>query len=256
MLDCMRSTIEDLNGTPPKDESIWRNYRHPDIRHPIQSFLFRALHGSLHIGDFWRNIPNYDHHAFCPHCRDETENLDHILLKCPHRQANTIWELMKSAWLCSLGQWPGIHLGTILGCGSLMLPSHRDDCCPNRGKSRLLHIIISESAHLIWALCCENVIQGTVHMKESTTRRWLHKVNQLLTLDKYISKRWNKKPVTRDLVNETWLPLLLQQTPHLEQDWISNNEVLVGITLTEPPFQWEGQPTHGAPHTPHDTGSA
>jgi len=196
LLDRTRSALEDINGAPPKDESIWCNAKHPDIRRPVQSFLFRALHGSLRIGDFWSDIPNFEQRAFCPTCRDTHETLEHILLDCPHGQANTIWALAKLTWPTTLGPWPETHLGTILGCGSIRLPSQQNNSRPDRGKSRLLRILLSESAHLIWVLRCENVIQGKTHAKEATTRRWYNKMNQRLSLDHFIAAKWNKKPVT------------------------------------------------------------
>jgi len=123
LLDCTREALKDLNNAPPKDESIWRNLKHPDIKQPIQSFLFRALHGSLRISEFWHRIPNFDHHATCINCRDTTESLKHILLECPHGQSETIWSLARSIWPESFGAWPAIYLGTILGCGSIRFPA-------------------------------------------------------------------------------------------------------------------------------------
>ncbi|KIM57647.1 hypothetical protein SCLCIDRAFT_84591, partial [Scleroderma citrinum Foug A] len=53
---------------------------------------------------------------------------------------------------------------------------------PDRGITRLLRLLISELAHLIWALRCENVIQGKIHTRKATSRKRLHKINQRLTL--------------------------------------------------------------------------
>ena len=59
--------------------------------------------------------------------------------------------------------WPEISLGIILGCGSISLPvrnpqnpgdNQTQDTAP-KGVMRLLQILISEAAHLIWVLRCE-----------------------------------------------------------------------------------------------------
>ena len=60
LLDRTRSAVETVNNESPRDERIWRNTRHPDIRRPVQTFLIRALHGSLKIGEFWEKILHYE----------------------------------------------------------------------------------------------------------------------------------------------------------------------------------------------------
>ena len=250
LLDCTRSALESLNDGPPRDENIWRNVRHPDIRRPIQTFLLRALHGSLKIGDFWERIQNYEQHAQCSVCNETTESLDHILLECPQGHANLIWTNAKSTWPACFGAWPAIHLGTILGCGSLSLPALHQNGHPNPGRSRLLRILLSESAHLIWVLRCERVIQGTNHSVNAIINRWTNKINHRLTLDRFIATKWNRKPITQKLVENTWTPSLLQTTPDLPQDWITNSEVLVGIKPSRPPAYRGPRAVHGAPHYP------
>jgi hypothetical protein len=46
-LDIVRHAIAEMNGNLESDATIWLKLRHPDIRKPIQNFLYRALHGSL-----------------------------------------------------------------------------------------------------------------------------------------------------------------------------------------------------------------
>ena len=119
LLDRTQSALEALNNSPSRDENIWQNVRHPDIRWPIQTFLLRALHASLKIGEFWENIPLYEQRARCSICNEATESLEHILLDCHRGQANCIWTLTNSIWPTAFGAWPEIHLITILGCGSV-----------------------------------------------------------------------------------------------------------------------------------------
>jgi len=223
--------LEPLNNNPPRDENIWRNIKHPNIRCPIQTFLLRALHGSLKIREFWERIPNYEQCTQCSVCNKVTESLEHILLECPRGHANLIWMNTKSIWPACFGAWLVIHLGTILGCGSLSLPAPHQNGHPNPSRSCLLHLLLSESTHLIWVLRCERVIQGTNYSVNVTINRWTNKINHCLTLDRFIATKWNQRPLTQKLIEDTWTPSLLQTTPDLPQDWITNSEVLVGIKL-------------------------
>ena len=54
----------------------------------------------------------------------------------------------------------------------------------NPGKSRLLRILLSKSAHLIWVLRCERVIQETLHTNEVGKTPWYNKINHRLSLDR------------------------------------------------------------------------
>ena len=249
LLDRTRCAVEIVNKEPPRDERIWRNARHPGIRRPIQTFLLRALHGSLKIGEFWEKIPNYEQRARCSVCNEVTESLEHIPLKCPRGHASTIWTTARSIWPACFGEWPVIHLGTILGCGSLSLPAPNHNDHPNPGCSRLLRILLSEPAHLIWVLRCERVIQGTNHSADAAINRWFNKINHRLTLDRLIATKWNRKPVTRVLVENTWTSTLLKTTLDSPQDWITNSEVLVGIKPLRPPAHRGPRAVYGAPHS-------
>ena len=47
---------------------------------------------------------------------------------------------------------------------------------------------------------------------------------------------YNQRPITWKLVQDTWQASLLEQHPSLEEDWVTNHEVLVGIMLTRSPI--------------------
>ena len=193
------------------------------------------MHGAFRIGSFWEDIPQHADRAQCASCNASPESLEHILIDCDNVAITTIWTLAKQTWPTSFGPWPEIQLGLILGCGSIALPHTNDDDSTNKGPSRLLQILISESAHLIWVLRCERTIQGLTHSPDSIKTRWCNKINQRLDLDRHIATTYNRKPVTRHLVLNTWQATLLERFPFLEEDWITNHEVLVGITLTRSP---------------------
>ena len=109
------------------------------------------MHGAFRISQFWKNIPQYTERAHCASCNPSHESLDHILIDCDKVAISTIWTLVKQTWPNSFGQWPEIHLGLILGCGGIPHPHQDNDNSTNSRPSRLLCILISESAHLICA---------------------------------------------------------------------------------------------------------
>jgi len=126
------------------------------------------------------------------------------------------------------------------GCGTIHLPSperHPDDQRPPthsptsspKGMKRLLQILISESAHLIWVLRCERAIQNKSHSCSEIESRWLHKLNARLTEDRIIATRIRRDKTHLALVASTWEPILSRDSnlPILS-NLILNCEVLVG----------------------------
>ena len=162
--------------------------------------------------------------------------MDHILIDCENTAISTIWSLAQQTWPTAFGPWPVIHLGLILGCGSIALPNQDNESKTRTGPSRLLRILISESAHLIWVLRCEHSIQGVNHSVDGIKTRWHNKITQRLNLDHHMATRYNRKPITKKLVQDTWQTALIERLPSLEEDWITNPEVLVGIMLTRSPI--------------------
>ncbi|KIM50754.1 hypothetical protein SCLCIDRAFT_1174360, partial [Scleroderma citrinum Foug A] len=104
----------------------------------------------------------------------------------------------------------------------------------NKGLSRLLRILLSESSHLIWVLRCERTIQGTSHSLSTVTTRWKSKINQCISTDCFLATFHKTKHFTHHLVHNMWTPSLRPQLPDLDPDWVVRNEVLVGINPTIP----------------------
>ena len=233
-LDIARHAIANAYGNLETDAAIWHKTRHPDIRKPIQNFLFRAIHGSLRIGDYWNKIPNYEIRATCPQCRYPDESLEHILTDCPSIEAQTIWGILQRTWPTTLGGWKKPTLGEILGCGCIS-PRNTHPDPPSKiakGAARLKIILLSESAHLIWILRCDRVINGVRHSKTTTESRWLNKINARLDMDRRMAASPHY-PLTVPRVKQTWQNLL-SRSQTLPDDWATRPEVLVGITLPRP----------------------
>ncbi|KAL6306804.1 hypothetical protein BKA93DRAFT_728870 [Sparassis latifolia] len=80
-LDIARHAVEAVCEHLPSDATIWHSIRSRDISRPIQDFLWKCLHGALHCGNFWDNIPGYEERASCLTCGG-LESIEHILTKC------------------------------------------------------------------------------------------------------------------------------------------------------------------------------
>ncbi|KAI0064250.1 hypothetical protein BV25DRAFT_1800552 [Artomyces pyxidatus] len=229
------------------DATLWRACRSPDLRAPIQQFIFRALHRSQKVGEHWASIPGYQDRALCPACDNTTESLDHILFRCDDPTAATIWALAKSLWPHGQDNWPQDKLGIVLASGCLTTRSQllpRQGPTPHTaptplrpsapGASRLLRILISESAYLIWVLRCERVISETQHTATTTTTRWMRAINDRLHTDQLNASRLirTSKAVTR--AQRTWAGTLADEH-QLPGDWPKSHEVLVGIRAPRTP---------------------
>lgn len=189
MLDITRHAVHELTGKYPSDSQIWTSIRNRDLTRSIREFLWRCLHKSYKCGEYWNNIPNYEHRAICRPC-DTVESIEHILLECEAPGQKVIWELVQELWLKKYDEWPKLGLGTILGCGLSDFKGRQKKRL--EGKNRLFMILISESAHLIWKIRCERVIARgndpeNPHSETEIRNRWLNCINTRLQLDKLLT---------------------------------------------------------------------
>ncbi|KAG1877872.1 hypothetical protein DFJ58DRAFT_902831 [Suillus subalutaceus] len=191
-LDVTRYALQELTGQLETDSTIWTNSRHRDIPRKIRQFLFKVLHGAYKIGDYWTNIPTYEHRARCANCNADDESMEHILTECP---SNT-----KDIWPENFGAWPRINIGVILGCGS---------------ASRLLKILIAESAYLIWTMRCDKTIL------------WSSIISKRLQLDRLTARKINRTPSFLKLITSTWHDIITSHDP-LPKNWAIALEVFSG----------------------------
>src|ERR1700677_1098754 len=122
-----------------------------------------------------------------------------------------VWRLTRDSWDHEQYKWPAISLGVILGCGNLSAkphaerqPDQRQTTVNQRGVSRLLQILISEAAHLIWVLRCERVIQERIHSAQETEAHWLKAINRRLTEDKIVVTKIKQEKQYTKLIKATW----------------------------------------------------
>ncbi|KAK7007353.1 hypothetical protein R3P38DRAFT_2553598 [Favolaschia claudopus] len=99
------------------------------------------------------------------------------------------------------------------------------------GTTRLYKILITESAHLIWRIRNERVIQqsGPAPLAK-TQNRWLRIINNRLAIDCAMTDRakYGRKALKESLVKSTWRKTLKGERT-LAKDWPKRVGVLVGV---------------------------
>ncbi len=99
----------------------------------------------------------------------------------------------------------------------------------------MYRLIMSESAHLIWKIRCERVIQmeGEEIPLNKINNRWIEIMNTRLDLDRKMThSKYKKKSLSKKLVQNTWKNTLRDERLFPE-DWVTNSRVLVGIDLRD-----------------------
>ncbi|KAJ6614396.1 hypothetical protein B0H10DRAFT_1803617, partial [Mycena sp. CBHHK59/15] len=184
----------------PATTQIWKGIRHKDFSRQVKNFLWKSMHDTHCIGKFWKHIPECEDRGICQFCPGDTEDLEHILLKCQRPGQEIIWKLAKELWLKKNENWPELTIGNILGCGLASFVG--DDGKPLTGDARLYRILISESTYMIWKIRCECVIgnAGEPLSPNEIHNRWLYTMNDRLSVDRILtnqSKYGKKFPSAR-----------------------------------------------------------
>ncbi|KAH9852906.1 hypothetical protein C2E23DRAFT_729714 [Lenzites betulinus] len=227
---------EDLNLFP-KDRTIWRNIWGKEMSVKVSCFFWKLMHGAHKVGKYWSNIPGYEQRSLCRVCEVE-ESMAHILYECAAPGQATLWSLADHA-LRGRGLQPlRRSLGAILGIPSLKAPDGIGQA--GEGKSRLLKIVLSETAFLVWKVRCERVIEwdgddGRVHAEKQLQRVWKNVINERIRLDAArTNKAWKRRRIPPRVVLDTWAGTLHDEAS-LPEDWTGTPGVLVGT-----PFDGDG----------------
>ena len=224
-----RTAIYEYNGVLETDKTIWLGTRNRNLRTRVQQFNYKILNNTQKVGGFWSNIPDCVERQNCNICH-VTETMEHILIHCDTPSTKTIWDMARNLWPHNPLFWPEISFGITLGCGSIEvrpkeINGNQQD--PPKGATRLLQILISEAAHLVWVLRCERVIQSRTHSGQEIISRWLQVINTRLTDDKITATKVKRDEKSARRVRETWEHVLKKQGD-LPDGWIDSQEVLVG----------------------------
>ncbi|KAG2106486.1 RnaseH-domain-containing protein [Suillus cothurnatus] len=242
LLDITRFAVELVSTNLETDETIWRGCRNKDLSKNTQMFIYKALNNAYCIGEYWENVPGYEHQAKCSQCPGEIESLEHIIIQCKNPVRRTIWQLAKDTWPMKHGPWPEQHISLVLGCGTISLPNKtqsrntnvKKDTLLKKGASCLLRILISESAYLIWTIRCERVIHESTHNEDAVRQRWANTIDKRLQLDRVLASKIRRDSKTELKVRNMWSKVLHNQIQHSPNNWVTNLEVLVGIKLLRP----------------------
>jgi len=167
-LQSTREAIHNYNNLLETDETLWSGMRRRTLRTRVHQFMYKAMHGTQKIGKYWRHIENAAQRELCTTC-GVTESMEHILTQCQATPRATIWQEAESLWPHKPNLWLDITLGIILGCGTITPlieenPEQNNEQnqlaqqSKRQGIKRLLQILMSKAAHLIWVLRCERVV--------------------------------------------------------------------------------------------------
>ncbi|KAJ6585539.1 hypothetical protein B0H19DRAFT_1059752 [Mycena capillaripes] len=136
------------DGPPPRCR-IWKSTKHKDISRSIRFFLWMLIHGGYKVGKYWDNIPNLQRRGQCSTCGTH-ETMEHILAECNVPGQKQIRDLASKLWRLKTGEELRPSVAQIMAWGAT---KKKDP-----GTTRLYRILVSESAHLIWRLQNERVI--------------------------------------------------------------------------------------------------
>ncbi|KAJ7601415.1 hypothetical protein B0H17DRAFT_969783, partial [Mycena rosella] len=232
----------------PSPAQVWKSIRHKDFTRQVRNLLWKSLHSAHRIGSFWKHIPECEARGICQFC-NETEDLEHILLKCKRPGQAQIWALAKDLWLRKHTSWPELSIGGALGCGLAAFTDEKGRALP--GTSRFYRILISESIFIIWKIRNESVISkgGEPLPTNMIHNKWVHSINQRLLFDRILTnhaKYGKQNSINKSLVLQTWSATLLDEED-LPDDWIKEPRVLVGTEpkSSHPPSQPSGRRGRG-----------
>ncbi|KAH9851469.1 RnaseH-domain-containing protein [Lenzites betulinus] len=212
---------------------IWTNVWGKNMSVKISCFFWKTMHDAYRVGSFWSNIRGFEQRALCPHCQ-VVETMGHILLDCEAPGRQLLWSLAEKILRKAAVTLPTPTLGMILGIPSLESPE--SNLQVKAGHTRLMRIVLSETAYLIWKTRCERVIEwegeaGRTHSDRELHNRWVATINGRLQMDMHRTrKQWKTRRLSTETVLNTWKGTLLDEAA-LPEDWTGTAGVLVGMLL-------------------------
>ena len=236
-LEKTRNAVRRYCNAYETNKAIWQSLRKNVLRTRVKQFLYKTMHQAYMVGPAWKHIPNFRHRQVCAICNVE-DSMEHILTECSSPERQTVWDLATKTWPHARRFWPEHNLGVILGVGCLSLPRNRAEANQDEHNThptpkekailRLLQILLSEAAHLVWVMRCERVIQEKVLNEQGIKNRWLRAINERLTTDRLTAHKSKRDKKFTTLAKNTW-EKVLRRNGTLPLNWFRNREVLVGI---------------------------
>lgn len=153
----VQATLEHETGRAPTEGMLWKAIRQMTCSRKMRDFFSEMMHDTICVGRYWEYIPGYENGATCVVC-GVVELMEHILTECDAPGQGEVWEEVRKV-LSRRGMEPvPVMFGTVLGCMSLDMEAVVEK--PMKETNRLIGIVMSEVAHLIWRIWCERVIQN------------------------------------------------------------------------------------------------
>ncbi|KAJ7772302.1 hypothetical protein B0H16DRAFT_1768950 [Mycena metata] len=213
-LDRTRCAIQEISGYTPTDATIWRSVRSNNLQRLTREFLWKCIHNTFRVGNFWSHIDHLEIIGRCHGCQ----------------VPDTVWQLTRHLWNMKFAVWPTMKWGLILGCNLVKFKSTKGLLVREQG--RLFTILVSIAWHLIWNLRVARVIRNPdMPLNEDAIHnQWLKMVNAALQRDRILTNkaRFGTLALNKQTVLNTWSGLLMDEDS-LPDDWIFTKGVLVGI---------------------------
>ncbi|KAF9552436.1 hypothetical protein CPC08DRAFT_674149, partial [Agrocybe pediades] len=234
-LDITRHAAAGISPKLPTDEEIWRSLRKKDIAYRTRAFLWRVMHQSYKCGSYWDNIPGCQERGMCREC-DTVDSVEHALTECRATGQERAWRLAEEVWLRQGGNVPWVRppYGLILASSlaDVRKPGGKGKL---KGATRLMTILVTETAQVIWRMRCKWKItdEGDPEKKpsaEQVQKVWSTAIAKRFRVECLSTSqhRYGKKALKRSIVERTWWPVL-NNKDSLQDDWIETNTgVLVG----------------------------
>ncbi|KAK0459915.1 ribonuclease H-like protein [Armillaria novae-zelandiae] len=229
-LERTHATTEALTGEQPSDKLIWSGLHHKDLSTSTRQFLWMTMHDAYKIGSWWEDKPGYEQRSRCTRC-NVTESMEHILFECEVPGQSQVWRLTRKLWAKKESELPDPSFANLLATPLIHLHGREDTKL--KGDTRLMRIVISEAAHLIWRLRNERVIRregiGSASERE-IENRFLYSLNERLQTDLAAirKKKARKQGISMESVLQTWKGVIKNERG-LPEDWTGTSGVLVGI---------------------------
>ncbi|KAJ3738305.1 hypothetical protein EV360DRAFT_58207 [Lentinula raphanica] len=222
-----KQAILDKGGKAATDPRIWLSMRNKDFSRPFRYFLWMTMHDAYKVGEYWTRINWEVERGMCQTC-NTMESMEHILTKCQCSGQNEVWELCGELLTRAGITWERPSVGDILASGMVQTTNRKGK--PDKAKSRLFRIVVSESTHLIWKLRNNRVINGkgppsTIEI----TNKWHFIINSRLATDRLLTRKktFGKRALAASLVLRMW-DGTLEDEGNLPEDWTREAGVLVG----------------------------
>ncbi|KAJ7114990.1 hypothetical protein C8R44DRAFT_582158, partial [Mycena epipterygia] len=228
-LDRIRCSVQEISNYTPTDENIWKSIRSVTLQRLTREFLWKCIHNTFRVGDFWTHISLFIKLSGQCHSCYVPETLEHIAMDCNAPGQQLIWNLTQQLWSKKYVQWPTLSWGLILGCNLVRFKFNKGVTLPEKG--RLFAILVSVTWHLIWNLRRARVIENPDMLLTAMEihNQWLKAVNGALQRDRLLTDKVRFGPLAfnKELVLGTWSGLLMNEDA-LPDDWTYEG-VLVGM---------------------------